>query len=109
MVHEDPSDIRGEVAEEVAYVGVLGNPPAREFRPEAIDNAATIRVSLRELKLPVGQDDGPKVLRSGFVLRERSNDRRMAMQRMSDSPLEDGWTRGERPENVLAIASRICS
>jgi hypothetical protein len=29
------------------------------------------------------------------------------MRRMSDSPLEDGWTRGERPENVVAIALRI--
>ena len=88
MAHEDPSDVRGEVAEEIAYVRVLGDASAGEPCLEAIDYPATVRVdeaanqrswmSVRELKLPISQEDRAKVLPSNSVLRKRSDDRRMA-------------------------------
>ena len=100
-----------------AHVGVLGDAAARELRLEAIDDPTTVEWrsprssdagwSTGELELPVGQHDGAEVL-SNSVLRECSDDRRMAdAQDGSDSPVDDGWTRGERPGNVLAIAPRI--
>src|SRR5918995_1916742 len=44
VLAEQRADVGGEVREEIAGIGVLGDPPARQCRGEAVDDPAAVGV-----------------------------------------------------------------
>jgi hypothetical protein len=80
VLAEQRADVGREVGEEVARILVLGDPPARQLRLEAVDAAAAVRVDqpaqegprerVHDRALPVGEHDRPLVLAPRARLRK---------------------------------------
>jgi hypothetical protein len=88
MVAEDLADISGVIAEEVPDVGVLRDAAAGELGFELVDGATSVGVDeapdqsawmvVRQLELPIREDDRSEVLGSRPMLWKGLEDCRMA-------------------------------
>jgi len=82
VLAEERADVCRQVREEVARILVLGDPPARQLRLEAIDRPAAIavdqtaqellRVAVDDLPLPIREHDPAQVLAARTGLRKHS-------------------------------------